>query len=86
MPRNHIPFGIQFSPTLTSRWGIPCKNLIRVSLDEVAKEIVLTQFLNYSAIVMVSADKIGGDERQATILVVFVREAHHSMDFKRIAL
>jgi site-specific DNA-methyltransferase (cytosine-N4-specific) len=47
-----------------SRWQIQCKNTGRVSLDDVAKEVGLTQFLNSSAIVMVSTGTIGAEARR----------------------
>lgn len=47
-----------------SRWQIQCKNTERVSLDDVAKEVGLTQFLNSSAIVMVSTGTIGSEARR----------------------
>ena len=42
--------------------------------------------LNCSAIVIVSGGEIDGDERHATIVVVFIREVHSSVNLKRIDL
>ena len=47
-----------------SRWQIQCKNTVRVSLDDVAKEVGLTHFLKSNAIVMVSTGEIGGEARR----------------------
>jgi site-specific DNA-methyltransferase (cytosine-N4-specific) len=47
-----------------SRWQVQCKNTMRVSLDDVAKEVGLTHFLKSSVIVMVSTGEIGGDARR----------------------
>ncbi len=47
-----------------SRWQVQCKNSARVSLDDVAKEIGLTHFLNSNAIVMVSTCEISGEARR----------------------
>ena len=47
-----------------SRWQVQCKNSARVSLDDVAKEIGLTHFLNSNAIVMVSTGEISGEARR----------------------
>ena len=47
-----------------SRWQVQCKNTTRVSLDDVAKEVGLTHFLNSNAIVMISTGEIGGEARR----------------------
>ena len=47
-----------------SRWQVQCKNTVRVSLDDVAKEVGLTHFLKSNAIVMVSTGEIGGEARR----------------------
>ena len=47
-----------------SRWQVQCKNSARVSLDDVAKEIGLTHFLNSNAIVMISTGEISGEARR----------------------
>ena len=41
-----------------------CKNTTRVSLDDVAKEVGLTHFLNSNAVVMISTGEIGGEARR----------------------
>ena len=46
------------------RWQVQCKNTMRVSLDDVAKEVGLTHFLKSNAIVMVSTGEIGGEARR----------------------
>ncbi len=47
-----------------SRWQIQCKNTVRVSIDDVAKEVGLTHLLKSHAIVMVSTGKIGDEARR----------------------
>ena len=47
-----------------SRWQVQCKNTTRVSLDDVAKEVGLTHFLNSNAVVMISTGEIGGEARR----------------------
>ena len=47
-----------------SRWQVQCKNTVRVSLDDVAKEVGLTHFLKSNAIVMVTTGEIGGEARR----------------------
>lgn len=47
-----------------SRWQIQCKNTGRVALDDVAKEVGLTAFLNSNAIVIVSTGTIGAEARR----------------------
>jgi site-specific DNA-methyltransferase (cytosine-N4-specific) len=42
-----------------SRWQIQCKNTSRISLDDVAKEVGLAQFLKSKVIVIASTGKIG---------------------------
>ena len=46
-----------------SRWQVQCKNTLRVSLDDVAKEVGLTHVLKSNAIVMVSTGAIGREAR-----------------------
>lgn len=46
-----------------ARWQVQCKNTVRVSLDDVAKEVGLTHLLKSNAIVMVSTGKVGPDAR-----------------------
>lgn len=47
-----------------SRWQIQCKNTGRVALDDVAKEVGLTNFLKSNAIIMVSTGDIGSEARR----------------------
>jgi site-specific DNA-methyltransferase (cytosine-N4-specific) len=47
-----------------SRWQVQCKNTTTVALDDVAKEVGLTHFLNSSAIVIVSTGSIGPEARK----------------------
>lgn len=47
-----------------SRWQVQCKNTIRVSLDDVAKEVGLTHFLKTNVVVMVSTGDIGPEARR----------------------
>ncbi len=47
-----------------SRWQIQCKNTARVALDDVAKEVGLTQFLKSNVIVMVSTGDVGPEARR----------------------
>lgn len=47
-----------------SRWQIQCKNTARVSLDDVAKEVGLSQFLKTNVIVIVSTGEIGSEARR----------------------
>ena len=47
-----------------SRWQVQCKNTARVSLDDVAKEVGLTQFLKSTVIVMISTGDIGAEARR----------------------
>ena len=42
-----------------TRWQIQCKNTLRVSLDDVAKEVGLTHFLKSNVIVIVTTGDIG---------------------------
>jgi len=44
-----------------SRWQIQCKNTVRVSLDDVAKEVGLTHMLKSNVIVIVSTGGIGSE-------------------------
>ena len=46
-----------------SRWQTQCKNTARVSLDDVAKEVGLTHFMQSNVIVMVTTGEIGGEAR-----------------------
>ncbi|MBN1660416.1 MAG: restriction endonuclease [Anaerolineae bacterium] len=46
-----------------TRWQVQCKNRARVALDDVAKEVGLTQFLKSNAIVIVGTGKIGSEAR-----------------------
>jgi site-specific DNA-methyltransferase (cytosine-N4-specific) len=47
-----------------SRWQVQCKNTKRVSLDDVAKEVGLTNFLKSNAIVVVTTGEIGSQARR----------------------
>ena len=47
-----------------TRWQIQCKNTSHVSLDDVAKEVGLTQFLKSNAIVVVTTGRIGQGARR----------------------
>lgn len=47
-----------------SRWQIQCKNTVRVSLDDVAKEVGLTHVLKSNVIVVVTTGDIGGEARR----------------------
>lgn len=47
-----------------SRWQVQCKNTSRVSLDDVAKEVGLTQFIKSNAIIIVSTGVIGVEARK----------------------
>ena len=47
-----------------SRWQVQCKDTVRLSLDDVAKEVGLTRFLESSKIVMVSTGEIDGKARR----------------------
>ena len=47
-----------------SRWQVQCKNTVSLSLDDVAKEVGLTRFLETSKIVMVSTGEIDGKARR----------------------
>ena len=47
-----------------SRWQVQCKNTDRVSLDDVAKEVGLTQFLKSNVVVVVSTGTIGPEARK----------------------
>jgi hypothetical protein len=47
-----------------SRWQVQCKNISRVALDDVAKEVGLTHFLKSNVIVIVGTGKIGEDARR----------------------
>jgi site-specific DNA-methyltransferase (cytosine-N4-specific) len=47
-----------------SRWQVQCKNTVRVSLDDVAKEVELTHFLKSNAIVIVTTGGIGSEARR----------------------
>jgi site-specific DNA-methyltransferase (cytosine-N4-specific) len=47
-----------------SRWQIQCKNTIRVSLDDVAKEVGITHMLKSNVIVIVSTGEIGQEARK----------------------
>ena len=47
-----------------SRWQVQCKNTLRVSLDDVAKEVGLTHFLKSNVIVLVSTGEAGSEARR----------------------
>lgn len=47
-----------------SRWQIQCKNTARVCLDDVAKEVGLSQVLKSNVVVMVSTGEIGPEARR----------------------
>jgi site-specific DNA-methyltransferase (cytosine-N4-specific) len=71
-----------------SRWQIQCKNTGRVALDDVAKEVGLTQFLKSNAIIVVSTGDISAEARryantvmaQTNLAIVLIDGA----DLKRI--
>jgi site-specific DNA-methyltransferase (cytosine-N4-specific) len=46
------------------RWQFQCKNTVRVSLDDVAKEVGLTHLLKSNVIVIVSTGEIGPEARR----------------------
>lgn len=47
-----------------SRWQIQCKNAARVSLDQVAKEVGLTQLLYSNVIVIITTGKVSDDAQR----------------------
>lgn len=47
-----------------SRWQVQCKNTGSVDLDDVAKEVGLTQFLKTNAIIVVTTGTIGSQARR----------------------
>lgn len=47
-----------------SRWQVQCKNAARVSLDEVAKEVGLSQLLKSNVLVIISTGDIGAEARR----------------------
>jgi site-specific DNA-methyltransferase (cytosine-N4-specific) len=47
-----------------SRWQVQCKNTARVSLEDVAKEVGLTNFLKSNAIIVVTTGEIGSQARR----------------------
>ena len=47
-----------------SRWQVQCKNTDRVSIDDVAKEVGLTDILHSNVVVIVSTGTIGGEARR----------------------
>lgn len=47
-----------------SRWQVQCKNTLRVSLDDVAKEVGLTHFLKSNVIVVVTTGEVGAEARR----------------------
>ena len=47
-----------------SRWQVQCKNTARVSLDEVAKEVGLSQLLKSNVLVIISTGDIGVEARR----------------------
>jgi len=47
-----------------SRWQVQCKNTMRVSLDEVAKEVGLTHLLKSNVIVLVTTGTVGVEARR----------------------
>lgn len=48
-----------------SRWQVQCKNTARVSLDEVAKEVGLSQLLKSNVLVIISTGDIGAEARRS---------------------
>ncbi len=50
--------------TAFTRWQVQCKNQARVSLEDVAKEVGLTQMLKSNVVVMVTTGEIGGEARR----------------------
>jgi site-specific DNA-methyltransferase (cytosine-N4-specific) len=47
-----------------SRWQVQCKNTMRVSLDDVAKEVGLTHLLKSNVIVLVTTGTVGVEARR----------------------
>ncbi len=47
-----------------SRWQVQCKNTAKVSLDDVAKEVGLTHFLNSNVIIMLTTGEVGSEARR----------------------
>ena len=47
-----------------SRWQVQCKNTLRVSLDDLAKEVGLVHLLKPNVIVMISTGNIGAEARR----------------------
>ena len=53
-----------------SRWQVQCKNTVRVSLEDVAKEVGLTHLLKSNVVVMVSTGEIGAEARRFANVVM----------------
>lgn len=47
-----------------SRWQVQCKNTARVSLDDVAKEVGLTQFLKSNVVIIITTGEVGSQARR----------------------
>ena len=47
-----------------SRWQVQCKNTARVSLDDVAKEVGLTQFLKSNVVIIITTGDVGTQARR----------------------
>lgn len=73
-----------------SRWQVQCKNTSRVSLDDVAKEVGLTNFLKSNVVVVATTGEIGAEARRyankvmsdSNLCIVMVDSA----DLKQITL
>ncbi len=53
-----------------SRWQVQCKNTAHISLEDVAKEVGLTQLLKSNVIVVVSTGRISEDARKYSNVVM----------------
>jgi site-specific DNA-methyltransferase (cytosine-N4-specific) len=47
-----------------SRWQVQCKNTGRVALDDIAKEVGLTNFLKSNAVIVITTGEIGSQARR----------------------
>lgn len=73
-----------------SRWQIQCKNTSRVSLDQVAKEVGLTQMLYSNVIVVITTGDVSGEAKKyanhvmknSNLNIVFVEKS----DIAQIAI
>jgi site-specific DNA-methyltransferase (cytosine-N4-specific) len=60
----------QSSRLVYARWQVQCKNTARVSLDDVAKEVGLTRFIESNIIVIVTTGTIGGEARRYANMIM----------------